>query len=75
MNDWPKSPPLPAYSDERIDLFLATGLTKATQNLDADELLFVHRVDVSQAVKMIAIGEIQDAKTIAGLQLAAGRLG
>ncbi len=67
--------PLPAYSDERIHLFLATGLTKATQNLDEDELLFVHRVDVNQAVKMVAEGKIQDAKTITGLQLTAGRLG
>jgi len=67
--------PLPAYSDERIHLFLATGLTRAEQHLDADELLTVHRVEYGRAVKMIAEGEIQDAKTIAGLQLAAGRLG
>jgi ADP-ribose pyrophosphatase len=66
--------PLPAYSDERIHLFLATGLTRAEQHLDADELLTVHRVDYARAVEMIAEGEIQDAKTIAGLQLAAGRL-
>jgi len=66
--------PLPAYSDERIHLFLATGLTKATQNLDADELLSVHPTDLKQALKMITRGEIQDAKTIAGLQLAAGHL-
>jgi ADP-ribose pyrophosphatase len=65
--------PLPAYSDERIHLFLATGLTQASQNLDEDELLSVHRFDLHQAIKMIADGEIQDAKTIAGLQLAAGR--
>jgi len=66
--------PLPAYSDERIHLFLATGLTKTAQNLDEDELLFVHRVDLNQAIQMISEGKIQDAKTIAGLQLAAGRL-
>ncbi|HSO19836.1 MAG TPA: NUDIX hydrolase, partial [Desulfosarcina sp.] len=35
--------PLPAYSDERIHLYLATGLEKAHQDLDADELLSVHR--------------------------------
>ena len=67
--------PLPAYSDERIHLFLATGLTRAAQKLDADELLFVHRIDLRRAIKMVAEGEIQDAKTITGLQLAAGRLG
>ncbi|MFO7715671.1 NUDIX domain-containing protein [Desulfosarcina sp.] len=65
--------PLPAYSDERIHLFLATGLTRRMQNLDEDELLFVHRVGLHQALTMIAEGAIQDAKTIAGLQLAANR--
>jgi ADP-ribose pyrophosphatase len=65
--------PLPAYSDERIFLFLATGLSKAAQNLDEDELLSVHRVDLHQSIRMIGAGEIQDAKTIAGLYLAAGR--
>jgi len=67
--------PLPAYSDERIHLFMATGLTQAAQNLDEDELLVVHRVEMRQAIKMIADGEIQDAKTIVGLQLAANRAG
>ncbi len=66
--------PLPAYSDEHIHLFLATGLAKAAQNLDADELLSVHRVDLERAVGMIAAGEIKDAKTIVGLQLAQSRL-
>jgi len=65
--------PLPAYSDERIHIFLATGLTKAAQNLDPDELLVVHQVELGLAMKMIADGEIQDAKTIVGLQLAANR--
>ncbi len=67
--------PLPAYSDERIHLFLATGLTPAAQKLDEDELLFVHRVELRLAVNMIAEGDIQDAKTMVGLQLAANRLG
>jgi ADP-ribose pyrophosphatase len=65
--------PLPAYSDERIHLFLATGLTQAAQKLDEDELLFVHRVGMHRTMEMIAKGEIQDAKTIIGLQLAASR--
>ena len=67
--------PLPAYSDERIHLFLATGLTRASQKLDEDELLSVHRFDLHHAIKMIDDGKIQDAKTIVGLQLAAGRAG
>ena len=65
--------PLPAYSDERIHIFLAIGLTQAAQNLDPDELLVVHQVELGLAMKMIADGDIQDAKTIVGLQLAASR--
>jgi len=61
--------PLPAYSDERIYLFLATGLQVASQDLDADELLSVHPVDLHRAVQMITNGDIQDAKTISGLHL------
>lgn len=66
--------PLPAYSDERIHLFLATSLERACQRLDADELLSVHRIGLQQAIQMITDGEIQDAKTIVGLQLAVARL-
>lgn len=67
--------PLPAYSDERIHLFLATGIVKTTaQHLDADELLSVHPMALGRAIQMIHEGEIQDAKTIAGLQLSASRL-
>jgi ADP-ribose pyrophosphatase len=66
--------PLPAYSDERIHIYMATGLSRSAQRLDADELLSVHRVDIRQACNMIARGEIQDAKTIAGLLLADSRL-
>lgn len=67
--------PLPAYSDERIHLFLATDLDKAAQNLDEDELLYVHPIEYRRCLHMVAAGEIQDAKTISALQLAAGRLG
>ena len=62
--------PLPGYSDERIHLFLASGLTPALQHLDADEVLEVHRVDFKEAIEMILKGEIQDAKTIAALLIA-----
>jgi ADP-ribose pyrophosphatase len=62
--------PVPGYSDERIHLFLATGLTAAKQHLDADEVLAVHRLPLADTTAMIARGEIQDAKSICGLLLA-----
>jgi ADP-ribose pyrophosphatase len=66
--------PVPGYSDERIHLFLATGLSAAGQRLDADEVLAVHRVPLADAIAMIARGEILDAKSICGLLLAQHRL-
>ena len=65
--------PVPGYSDERIHLYLATGLVKAVQNLDRDEILNVHEINMDDALKMIAKGEIIDSKTISGLYLASIR--
>lgn len=66
--------PVPAYSDERIHIFLATGLEPAPRNLDVDEEIEVHHVGFDDAVEMIYKGEIQDAKTISSLFLAASKL-
>lgn len=62
--------PVPAYSDERIHVFLATDLAPAEQKLDRDEILNVHEVKIDDAVEMIYGGEIQDGKTISGLLMA-----
>jgi ADP-ribose pyrophosphatase len=62
--------PVPGYSDERIHLFLASGLHASRQALDPDEVLAVHRVTWDLALEMIARGDIQDAKSICGLLLA-----
>ena len=62
--------PLPGYSDERIHLFLATGLTPASQKLDADEILQVHKIAFERAIHMVRVGEIEDGKTISGLVMA-----
>jgi 8-oxo-dGTP pyrophosphatase MutT (NUDIX family) len=62
--------PVPGYSDERIHLFLASELTAARQELDADEVLAVHRMPLAQAFEMITRGDIQDAKSICALLLA-----
>ena len=62
--------PLPGCSDERIHIFLASELQPANQDLDDDELLNVHSMELSKAMEMIFSGEIQDGKTISGLYLA-----
>jgi ADP-ribose pyrophosphatase len=61
--------PAPGYTDERIQIFLATKLTRATQNLDDDEVLEVKPTLFRRALDMVAVGDIQDAKTITGLLL------
>lgn len=69
--------PLAAYSDERIQLFLATGLVTAEQSLDADEVITAVRPFATNEVRrMIAEGEIIDGKTIAAVAraLLLGRL-
>lgn len=62
--------PLPGYSDERIHIYLARDLQPAEQDLDRDEIINVHKVKICEAVEMIKNGDIQDAKSIAGLLMA-----
>lgn len=57
----------PGFCDERIQLFLATGLQQAEQRLEPDEILTVSRVPLAEAMRMITAGEISDAKSVAGL--------
>ncbi|HKR01062.1 MAG TPA: hypothetical protein VJT09_10335, partial [Pyrinomonadaceae bacterium] len=45
------------------------------QKLEGDEMIEIVRVSFARAFEMIADGEIEDAKTIIGLLLAAPRLG
>lgn len=65
----------PGFCEEKMWVYLATELTTATQRLEDDEILEVVRIPFSQALEMITDGEIEDAKTIIGLMLAAPRIG
>ncbi len=65
----------PGFCEEKMWVYLATDLTATAQRLEDDELLEVVRVPLQQALEMITDGEIEDAKTIIGLMLAAPRLG
>jgi ADP-ribose pyrophosphatase len=65
----------PGYCEEKMWLYLATDLTETAQNLEEDEAVEVVRLPLSRALEMITDGEIEDAKTIIGLMLAAPRLG
>jgi len=65
----------PGFCGEKMWLYLARELTETKQQLENDELLEVVRLPFSQALEMITAGEIEDAKTIIGLMLAAPRIG
>jgi len=62
----------PGFTDEKIHLFMATGLTNGEVAREADEFLTVEPMPLSQALAMVERGEIQDAKTALGLLYAAG---
>lgn len=62
----------PGFTDERIHLFLATGLVRGESRREADEFIEIETVPLSTALEMVRRGEIQDAKTALGLLFAAG---
>jgi ADP-ribose diphosphatase len=65
----------PGFCEEKMWLYLATDLIETKQRLEQDELIEIVRLSISQCLEMITAGEIQDAKTIIGLMLAAPRFG
>ena len=62
----------PGFTDERIHIFLATGLTRGPAALESDEFLSVECIPLRRALEMIKSGEINDGKTTAGILFAAG---
>lgn len=62
----------PGFTDEKIHLFLATGLEAGESHREADEFLELVPTKLSRALAMIENGEIQDAKTALALLFAAG---
>jgi ADP-ribose pyrophosphatase len=62
----------PGFTDEKIHLFMATGVTTGDANPESDEFVELAPRTISQALRMIQGGEIQDAKTIVTILYAAG---
>lgn len=65
----------PGFCEEKMWVYLATEMTKTQQRLEDDEIVEVVVIPFSQALSMITTGEIDDAKTIIGVMLAAPRVG
>src|SRR5262245_48048591 len=66
---------MPGGNDQRVYLFVATGLARRAQRLlDEGELIEeVRAFSAAELTRMIACGEIKDAKTLAGLLHVLGR--
>lgn len=62
----------PGFTDERIYLFMAVGLTRGELAREADEFIELETMPLSRALELVEGGAIQDAKTIVGLLYAAG---
>jgi ADP-ribose pyrophosphatase len=59
--------PVIAYSTERIEIFLARGLTKQEARLDEGEFLEVFTAPLATALEWVRNGTITDSKTIIAL--------
>jgi ADP-ribose pyrophosphatase len=59
--------PCIGYSNERIEIFFAHGLSFVGSGLDEEEFLTVMEMSLPDAMQAIRDGEITDAKTITAL--------
>ena len=60
----------PGFCNEKITLFLATGLSRCAASPDDDEFIEAERIALSDAVSRVMRGEIRDAKTALGILMA-----
>lgn len=62
----------PGFTDERIHVFMATGLEHGETAHESDEFMTLETVPLSRALELIRKGEIPDGKTALGILFAAG---
>jgi ADP-ribose pyrophosphatase len=62
----------PGFTDEKIHLFVATGLERGESALEQDEFVEVVPTTMSAALRLIRDGTINDAKTALSILYVAG---
>jgi ADP-ribose pyrophosphatase len=62
----------PGFTDEKIHVFMATGLTHGESAREADEFADVVIMPLAEALELIRTGEIMDAKTALSILYVAG---
>ncbi len=60
----------PGFCNEKIYLFLATGLVEGDASPDTGEFIQSEKYNINDLIKMIERGEITDSKTIIGINMA-----
>lgn len=65
----------PGFCNERIHLYLATGLHQGACHPDDDEFVAVSRLPLAQALARVMAGDFHDGKTALGILLAAQKQG
>jgi ADP-ribose pyrophosphatase len=62
----------PGFTDEKIHVFMAVGITRGENAREVDEFIEVETMPLSRALELVERGEIQDGKTALALMYAAG---
>lgn len=59
--------PTPAFANEVLHLYVATGLRAGKANADEDEFIETVIMPFKQAIALVRSGKIRDSKTVVGL--------
>ena len=62
----------PGFTDEKIHVFMASGLERGETAHEADEFMSLETIGLSRALELIREETIKDAKTALGILFAAG---
>ncbi|MDM7863079.1 NUDIX hydrolase [Staphylococcus borealis] len=58
----------PGFTNEKLTIYFSSNLSEGQLNLDEDEFVELHKVPISEIKVLLDNHEIEDAKTIIGLQ-------
>ena len=62
----------PGFTDERIHVYMATGLERGETRRESDEFITLELVTLSNALRFVQEGQIKDGKTALAILFAAG---
>lgn len=64
----------PGFCDEKLTLYLATGLKQGENCPDEDEFIECEKYKLDGLIEMVNRGEIRDAKSVIGILMAKNKL-